>query len=103
MGIHAALKRRSSASTLGSDHRRLLWRSVQLPVNVGVAHDGLHILACLSKGNRFYKFLYVPVFSRCLPVSHAIIAGIVGGQRVFETAELIDHRAEILGSQLQVN
>src|SRR5215469_3418698 len=80
----------------------MLGRSVQLPIHVRVAHDGLNILAGFGKRNRFDKLLDVAILGSRLPVFDAIVAGVIGGESIFESAKLVYHGSEILRPELEI-
>src|SRR5579872_6021686 len=76
---------------------------IQLPVNVRIPQDGLHVLARLSERNRFHKFLGIAIFSLTQPVLHAICARVVSRQRILECSEFVDHPAEVAGTELKID
>src|SRR5947207_1376727 len=83
-----------------NDQRLPLRRPIQLLVHIRVPHDGLYVFAGFRKRNGFHELLNVAIFSRGLPVADAIISRVICCKRVLETAELVDHGAEITRSQL---
>ncbi len=77
--------------------------SVELPVYLRVPHDGLHVLACLSKRNGFHEFRDISILRSAKPIIHTIGTRIVSGKGVLElTAEAVDHRFEVVSPKLQV-
>src|SRR5438045_7993099 len=76
---------------------------IQLPIHIRVPHDGLHILARFREWNGLDEFLDIAIFPCRLPVTHAIVSGIVSGESVLEASELVHHGAEIARTQLQVH
>src|ERR1700686_4930063 len=77
--------------------------SIQLAIDIRVAHDRLHILAGFGEWNGFHELLDVTVLPYGLPVFYTIVTRVVCSKGIFESAKLIHHRAEVAGSQLQVN
>src|SRR2546430_7292275 len=86
-----------------NSQKNLLRRAVQLPVQVRVPHDGLHVFSGFSKRNRFHQFLYITILAVTLPILHPVGAGIVSSQGVFEGAELIHHAAKITCAKLKIH
>src|SRR5581483_10440453 len=78
-------------------------RPVKLPVNVRIPQNRLHILASLSKRNRFHELLWITILPLSQPVLHPIRPRVVCGESIFERAKLIDHGTEIFRAQLQIN
>ena len=61
-----ALRSKPSAQ----DAEKTLWRPVQLPVDIGVTENGLHVFPGLGKRDGLHKFLGIPVFPLSQPVIH---------------------------------
>src|SRR5262249_41575443 len=80
----------------------MLGSSVELPIHVGVAHDGLDVLAGFGKRNRLDKLLDIAILGSRFPVFHAIVAGVIGGQGIFKSAKLVHHGTEILRPELEI-
>ena len=91
------------------DCRRILGRgrvrcAVQAAIHFPIAQDGFDIFACLRKWNRLHKLRQAAVGTVGEPGLHAIVAGIVRGQRIFRLAvELIHQLAKIYGAQFQIH
>src|SRR5260370_41747345 len=77
-----------------------LWGSVKLAINIGIPHDRLHVFAGFGERNGFDKLLHIAIFPSGLPVLHAIIAGVVSGEGVFESSKLVHHGTKIARTQL---
>src|SRR5580704_5978207 len=56
--------------------------SVHLLIDLGVAHDGLHVVTCFGKGDRLDELFHVAIVARRTPIFHAVRAGIVSRQRI---------------------
>src|SRR5262249_6390429 len=93
-------RKRRPSFVLSADGLR---RPIQLAIDIRIPPNRLHLLPRFGERDGLDKFLNVAIFPVRLPVHDSIIACIVGGQRVFETAKLIHHRAEILRTELQVD
>ena len=65
-------------------------------VNLSVAQNRFDILACLRKWNRLYKLVEPTIRPGSLPIHHAVIPRVVGGQCVFlDSAKPIEQLAQI--------
>src|ERR1700689_2125320 len=67
------LRQRSSAH---------LMPRVQLTIDRLIAHDRLHIVARLSKRNRFHKLIHAVILADRLPIRYPAVTRVVGGKGV---------------------
>src|ERR1019366_5052381 len=90
--------------TSRTDYWQLPLRCPVYPlVDLGVAHDGLHILASFSERNGLDELLHVAEVARRAPILDAIGPRVISGQRVLSlSAEVVNHLPEVTGSQFNV-
>src|SRR5258706_14209379 len=80
-----------------------LRRPVELAVNIRIAQDRLYVFAGFGKRDGPDELLRIAVVALSQPVSHAVGAGIVGGQRVLElSVVLVDHLLEVPRAELKI-
>ena len=72
-------------------------------VGLLVAQDGLDVLAGLGEGNGFHKLVHAVVGAGGLPFEDAVVAGVVGRQRVLlDAAEFVQGLAQVARAQPDV-
>jgi hypothetical protein len=77
---------------------------VDRPVGLLVAQNGLDVFARLRERNGLHKLVDARIRAGGLPIHHAIVARVVGGQRVLlHAAEVVEHLAQIARSQADVH
>src|SRR5450432_1720985 len=84
--------------------RLFLWSAVQLAIDAGIPHDGLHVFPGFGERDGFHEFGGIAVGPLSYPFLDAVGAGVVGGQRVLErSAELVDHSFEIARAEFEID
>src|SRR5208337_2824107 len=77
---------------------------VKLSVHISIPQDSLHVLAGFREGDGLDELLRIAVVPLSQPLSDAVGAGIVGGERVLElSVVLIDHIFEVARAELEVH
>src|SRR6202158_4548374 len=93
--------RQTRAAVPYANHLR---RPVKLAVHIRIAQDGLHVFAGFGEGDGLDELLRIAGVALSQPVSYAVAAGIVGGQRIFELSVLlVDHIFEVAGAEFEVH
>src|SRR5208282_3077608 len=80
-----------------------LRRPVELPVDTRIAQNSLHVFAGFGEGDGLDELLRIAVMTLSQPVAHAVRAGVVRGQGVFELAVvLVNHIFEVTRAEFYV-
>ena len=89
---------------LGIGPRGLNVLGIQQSVYRRVAHDCLHVFACLAKGNGLYEFIDVPIWALFLPVFYPVGPGIVCRQReLYLPVEAVHYLLEVARAKLNID